>query len=417
VVCFSSSWWKNARGQSSLTQKIHDRTVTQDTYDTWILQSLAFRTAFLLGLNRPPPPSNTKSPSTSTPPDFISTETRRRVWWFLYICDRYTVSMGTDLRQQFDDEQCHLAMPCKESLWRGLPGPEFYVSSVNTPNTSGPNSGPNSGPTTSNGLSPSPTLAATSTTPVPTNPAYAEFSQYTFHISIVRLLAQIGDFNWREKKDRAWYDSEHAALDKALQSWFVALPSCIQTLGSTFSTEWSNDPSSAPHWSFLLIHVLYNTAYLQLNYSRMMASVERASNAKSSAGLRDEQDEGKRDTPNGDSPTDTAGQTLKTCKAFQTCLIAARTLVQLTSLGAKSNPLFLYLCRYTIYCRYQSALVLSVVLHHASQNDPGLYSTAMADLDVLFRVFEAESRHCAITRVFLDKLRGLKSGTALDFYV
>lgn len=421
-----------------ISHALVQRTVTQDNYDTWILQSLAFRTAFLLGLNRPLPSST----------DFVAQETRRRVWWFLYFCDRYTVSMGTDLRQQIDDEQCHVPMPCKESLWRGLSGPESYSpirgKSLKNNGEGGPLSADfSSGPNLS-AVGVSPTTAGVSPTNVITliNPAFAEFSQFEFQVSIGRLLAQIGDFNWREKKDRAWYNEEHLSLEKALQSWFVSLPGPVQHLGQSFSPEWSNAPNAHPHWSFVVIHILYNVAYLQLNYSRMMACIEKnASTVVSSKPLdgngnpkgehdKEEKDDKTMATYGGISakvfPAEDTKLTnngpgkpsvFKTCKAFQTCLIAARTIVQWTALVTKSNPLFLYLCRTTIYSRYQAALVLSVVLHHAVQDDPVLYSATMSDLDLLFRIFEAESRHSWITSVFVDKLRGLKADTALDFYV
>jgi hypothetical protein len=303
------------------------------------MQSVAFRTLFLLGINQTHQDQHLPQ---------IDVEIRHRLFWHCYIFDRYTISMSAAVPPQILDSHCKVPMPMSEVRWE---------------------------------------KTGFQTNFTPWDP---EASFYTHLVPLSRIGGMIGDLNTKEKQTTSRYDPEYQMLDSSLRNWFVLLPMHFQYPGDTFASDWW---SALPHWSVNLLHVLYHTFQILLRKSR----TEELLKAKPPINF------------------------VTNSKEFSICFSSSHSIAQICRVIRVSNPLFLYLCRFTIFCRFQAGNFLKTLLDiEAKSTSPYFPSDIIADcqrdLEDIIATFAMESRHSWITTLFVNKLRGIEGKHSIEFY-
>ena len=207
-------------------------------------------------------------------------------------------------------------------------------------------------------------------------------SYYTYAISISRIMAGIGDFITKEKSSNYRHDHDYDMLERLLHSWYHGLPPQVQFPGEYFTLDWAGHE---PHWFLNLIHMMYHCSFILLNKSRMICTLS-------------------------EKP-----KLIRECKHFNIIYASARSMAQICRIVKAQNPYFLYLSRFTIWCRYQAGLIFQILIQ--SQVLEATESVVVrSDLQEIIQTFIRESRHSPITKLFVNKLQGKIERSSIGYY-
>lgn len=313
--------------------------VTCEGMEYMILQGITARIFLLLKLDRFNPTDS------SLPP--IERELRKRVFWLCFIHDRFAVCLG-GVGPQIPDGHGHVPLPCPEHLW-AVPGFNTYLDgSPLDRSTAGPNGTTND---TGGGRNTS-------------------FFHYLTHLA--SIIGKVGSLVAMEEQTGIRYDAEHAVLELALGDWYRFLPSQVRDPGEQFSAHWT---AVLPHWTTAFLHIAYQGTHILLNRSRM-----------------------------SDTLTLRHLGPLAACRFTQTSFMASRSIAAICRIiSDRGNPLFLYICRFSLFCRMQAAFVFRDII--ITRLDPLWANEARADVNELLRGFMTEARYSENAAQFARQLQ------------
>lgn len=173
------------------------------------------------------------------PKDFIEEESRRRLFWMIYLLDRYA-TIATAFEFALDDREIDRSLPCRDDLWianRKVETKWFRTDSI-------PDAGPH------NDLSATEHLGA--------------FSYYIEVLGILtkihKFLKQPVDIGVAEDVER--WQLRYKELDNMLTSWKYGLPGEFSNMAKIFQPG-----SRSLSCTWVMLHATYHTAVIRLHSS------------------------------------------------------------------------------------------------------------------------------------------------------
>lgn len=240
------------------------------------------------------------------PKDFIEEESRRRLFWMVYLLDRYA-TIATAFEFALDDREIDRLLPCRDDLWMKnqkvetrwfKAGSDYYLPPFSPPAGDTPGTAPgtfgDAAPGT--GGRPSPEHADVSgqggaagaagacrqsvsgasavsisvSGPGPgSGPGSAEnLGAFSYYIEILGILSKIHQFlkqpvNISAPQDVDQWQRRYKELDATLTNWKYSLPADYGNMGRLFQ------PGSAKQLSagWIMLHATYHTAIIRLHSS------------------------------------------------------------------------------------------------------------------------------------------------------
>ncbi|KAK1750927.1 fungal-specific transcription factor domain-containing protein [Echria macrotheca] len=180
------------------------------------------------------------------PKDFIEEESRRRLFWMIYLLDRYA-TIATAFEFALDDREIDRALPCRDDLWMKNQKVEtrWFRADDNRTDTS-----------------------------VNGNPSEYEVNHpenlgaFSYYIEILGILSKIHKFLKQPVDISALSDVEqwqmrYKELDNMLTSWKFSLPGEFGNMAKLFQ------PASAKslNCGWIMLHATYHTAVIRLHSS------------------------------------------------------------------------------------------------------------------------------------------------------
>jgi len=163
------------------------------------------------------------------PRDWIEDESRRRLFWMVYLLDRYA-TIATAFEFALDDREIDRKLPCRDDLFgrnqpvetRWFPSSERADYSINRPENLG---------------------------------------SFSYYIEILGILSRVHRFLKKPVDIGALSDvedwqREYRELDNSLNSWKFNLPPEYGNLSRLFS---SNANSKIVNCMWIMLHITYNT--------------------------------------------------------------------------------------------------------------------------------------------------------------
>lgn len=181
------------------------------------------------------------------PKDFIEEESRRRLFWMIYLLDRYA-TIATAFEFALDDREVDRTLPCRDDLW-------IKNQKVETRWFSDHQNGMQHSP--HDGESPGFKMD---------NPQY--LGAFSYYIEMLGVLTKIHNFLKQPVDISALSDVEqwqmrYKELDNTLTSWKFGLPGEFGNMAKLFQ------PGSAKQLNcgWVMLHATYHTAVIRLHSS------------------------------------------------------------------------------------------------------------------------------------------------------
>ncbi|KAL2022271.1 hypothetical protein VTK56DRAFT_5881 [Thermocarpiscus australiensis] len=179
------------------------------------------------------------------PRDFIEEESRRRLFWMVYVLDRYA-TIATAFEFALDDREIDRALPCRDDLWMKNQKVEtrwFHADDSKPPGPCG-------------------------NVPEPELEKPEHLGAFSYYIEILGILSKIHKFLKQPVDISAVSDVEswqmrYKELDNLLASWKFGLPPEYGNMAKLFQ------PSSAKtlNCGWVMLHATYHTAVIRLHSS------------------------------------------------------------------------------------------------------------------------------------------------------
>ncbi|KAK3942896.1 fungal-specific transcription factor [Diplogelasinospora grovesii] len=181
------------------------------------------------------------------PRDFIEEESRRRLFWMIYLLDRYA-TIATAFEFALDDKEIDRTLPCRDDLWIKNQKVETRWFRTEDHRTDDPNGSANS-------------------------PEYEvnkpeNLGAFSYYIEILGILSKIHKFLKQPVDISALTDVEnwqmrYKELDTMLTSWKFGLPGEYGNMAKLFH------PNSAKtlNCGWVMLHATYHTAVIRLHSS------------------------------------------------------------------------------------------------------------------------------------------------------
>ncbi|KND88888.1 putative transcriptional regulatory protein [Tolypocladium ophioglossoides CBS 100239] len=175
------------------------------------------------------------------PKDFVEEESRRRLFWMIYLLDRYA-TIATAFEFALSDKEIDRTLPCRDDLWmqnqkvetrwfktrayHGADGPEHEVSK-------------------------------------PEN-----LGAFAYYIEVLGILSKIHQFlkqpvDISALSDVEQWQSRYKELDNLLTNWFFNLPVEFGSMAKLFHPA----ASRTPNCPLVMLHATYHTAVIRLHSS------------------------------------------------------------------------------------------------------------------------------------------------------
>ena len=184
------------------------------------------------------------------PRDFIEEESRRRLFWMVYLLDRYA-TISTAFEFALDDKEIDRTLPCRDDLWIKNQKVEtrwFRADDARADNVNG---------SASNAASPGYEINR------PEN-----LGAFSYYIEVLGILSDIHKFLKQPVDISALSDVEswqmrYKELDSALSAWKFGLPGEYGNMAKLFQ------PGSAKtlNCGWAMLHATYHTAVIRLHSS------------------------------------------------------------------------------------------------------------------------------------------------------
>ncbi|KAL1304261.1 hypothetical protein AAFC00_000674 [Neodothiora populina] len=171
------------------------------------------------------------------PKDWIEDESRRRLFWMVYLLDRYA-TIATAFEFALDDKEIDRKLPCRDDLFsrnqpvetRWFPTSARTDNSMNTPENLG---------------------------------------SFSYYIEIVEILSRIHRFLKKPVdigalSDVEKWQREYRELDSKLNSWKFSLPSEYGNMARVFNP---NGTNKIVNCVWIMLHTTYHTAVIRLHSS------------------------------------------------------------------------------------------------------------------------------------------------------
>ncbi|TKA79564.1 hypothetical protein B0A55_02732 [Friedmanniomyces simplex] len=171
------------------------------------------------------------------PKSFIEDESRRRLFWMVYLLDRYA-TISTAFEFALDDKEIDRKLPCRDDLFsrnqpvdtRWFPTLERADYSMNKPENLG---------------------------------------SFSYYIEIIGILSQIHRFLKKPVdigalSDVEQWQQEYRQLDSKLNSWKFSLPSEYGNMSRVFNP---NGGNKIVNCIWVMLHITYHTAVIRLHSS------------------------------------------------------------------------------------------------------------------------------------------------------
>lgn len=184
------------------------------------------------------------------PKDFIEDESRRRLFWMIYLLDRYA-TLATAFEFALDDREIDRTLPCRDDLWMKNQKVETRWSSDHQQQLYDAHHEPHNAE--------SPDFKANH----PQN-----LGAFSYYIEMLGILSKIHTFLKQPVDISALSDVEqwqmrYKELDNTLTSWKFGLPGEFGNMAKLFQ------PGSAKqiNCSWVMLHATYHTAVIRLHSS------------------------------------------------------------------------------------------------------------------------------------------------------
>jgi len=183
------------------------------------------------------------------PRDFIEEESRRRLFWMIYLLDRYA-TISTAFEFALDDKEIDRTLPCRDDLWIKNQKVEtrwFHASDSHSSDLSAAN------PETSHEYEVN----------KPEN-----LGAFSYYIEILGILSKIHKFLKQPVDISALSDVEtwqmrYKELDNMLTSWKFGLPGEYGNMAKVFQP----NCSKTLNCGWVMLHATYHTAVIRLHSS------------------------------------------------------------------------------------------------------------------------------------------------------
>ena len=190
--------------------------------------------------------------------DFIEEESRRRLFWVIYLLDRYA-TIATAFEFALDDREIDRMLPCRDDLWAKNQKVETRLFHTDyTPG--GINEGP--GSLGANGFEPEAGGHSGS------NGKPENLGAFSYYIEILGILTKIHNFlkqpvDISSLSDVEQWQMRYRELDQTLNSWKVGLPGEYGNMAKLFQ------PNCAKviNCGWIMLHITYHTAIIRLHSS------------------------------------------------------------------------------------------------------------------------------------------------------
>lgn len=197
------------------------------------------------------------------PKDFIEEESRRRLFWVIYMLDRYA-TIATAFEFALDDREIDRTLPCRDDLWARNQKVETRL--FHTDNTrGGVGAGINEGPGSlgANGFEPEAGAGPSGSNGKPEN-----LGAFSYYIEILGILTKIHNFlkqpvDISSLSDVEQWQMRYRELDQTLNSWKVGLPGEYGNMAKLFQP----NCAKVVNCGWIMLHVTYHTATIRLHSS------------------------------------------------------------------------------------------------------------------------------------------------------
>ncbi|PSK48605.1 hypothetical protein B9Z65_119 [Elsinoe australis] len=170
------------------------------------------------------------------PRDFIEDETRRRLFWMIYMLDRYA-TIATAFEFALDDKEIDRRLPCRDDLFsRNQPVETRWFS--------------------------------TSEYPDQTDPRAANLGTFSYYIEVLGILSRVHRFLKKPVdigalSDVETWQREYRDLDGSLNRWKFSLPSEYGNMSRMFSPGANKQINTM----WIMLHITYHTVIIRLHSS------------------------------------------------------------------------------------------------------------------------------------------------------
>ncbi|CAK7215688.1 hypothetical protein SBRCBS47491_002569 [Sporothrix bragantina] len=192
------------------------------------------------------------------PKDFIEEESRRRLFWVIYLLDRYA-TIATAFEFALDDREIDRTLPCRDDLWARNQKVETRL--FHTDHTRG---GINEGPGSlgANGFEPE------AGGPSGSNGKPENLGAFSYYIEILGILTKIHNFlkqpvDISSLSDVEQWQMRYRELDQTLNSWKVGLPGEYGNMSKLFQP----NCAKVVNCGWVMLHITYHTAIIRLHSS------------------------------------------------------------------------------------------------------------------------------------------------------
>ncbi|PNS17302.1 hypothetical protein CAC42_6985 [Sphaceloma murrayae] len=170
------------------------------------------------------------------PRDFIEDESRRRLFWMIYLLDRYA-TIATAFEFALDDKEIDRKLPCREDLFsRNQPVETRWFSTAEYPDA--------------------------------TDPKAANLGTFSYYIEVLGILSRVHRFLKKPVdigalSDVEVWQREYRELDSSLNRWKFSLPSEYGNMSRMFSPGANKQITTM----WIMLHITYHTVIVRLHSS------------------------------------------------------------------------------------------------------------------------------------------------------
>ena len=192
------------------------------------------------------------------PKDFHEEESRRRLFWVVYLLDRYA-TIATAFDFALDDRDIDRTLPCRDDLWARNQKVETRL--FHTDHTRGSiNEGP--GSLGANGFEPEAGGLSGS------NGKPENLGAFSYYVEILGILTKIHLFlkqpvDISSPSEVEQWQMRYRELDQTLNSWKVGLPTEYGNLSKLFQP----NGAKVVNCGWVMLHMTYYTAVIRLHAS------------------------------------------------------------------------------------------------------------------------------------------------------
>lgn len=204
------------------------------------------------------------------PRDFIEEESRRRLFWMVYLLDRYA-TLATAFEFALDDREIDRTLPCRDDLWiknqkvetrwfrAGLGAQQQSPTSSSSPAAVAAAAAA----AANTGVGADPSMLPDHDTNKPEN-----LGAFSYYIEILGILSQVHKFLKQPVDISALGDVEqwqmrYKELDQLLTGWKFGLPGEYGNMAKLFQPGSAKSLTSA----WVMLHATYHTAVIRLHSS------------------------------------------------------------------------------------------------------------------------------------------------------